>query len=201
MRAGSTNGSSAPPPAHAPSTYTSLDPPTGSSLKLDVETKDADQPSPKPSRNCRPRPQRPAGGARSPTRSNTLIPHTGPLHRADSDSERPGIVQRTLVRCPQSKVQRPRLGACRSRVRVVDQSGSETRTSCAGLSRIDERGASQGIRITDASHLIRMRSRDAGGGGSGISSRPRQRVLAPSVLSVLPVSPKWPPRDVMCRLA
>jgi hypothetical protein len=62
---------------------------------------------------------------------------------------------------------------------VLGQSASETRTSCAGFSQIDERDASHGIRITDTSHVIRMRSRVAAGGGSGIVSLPRARVLAP----------------------
>jgi hypothetical protein len=94
--------------------------------------------------------------------------------------------------------QTPRLSEQRTEPRglLVDQPGSETWTSCAGLSQIDERGASHGIRSTpEASHLIRMRSMVAGGGGSGILSLPRARVLARSVLSMLPVIPKWRPRS------
>jgi hypothetical protein len=60
-----------------------------------------------------------------------------------------------------------------ARLLLLDQSGSETRTSWAGLFQIDGGDASHGIRITpDASHLIRMRSMVAARGGSGISSLP-----------------------------
>jgi hypothetical protein len=83
-----------------------------------------------------------------------------------------------------------------ARVSRIHQSGSETQTTCAGLAQIDGRGASHGIRITcDASQVIRMRSMVAGGGGSGIVSRPRAHVSAPLAMSVLPVSPKWLPRE------
>jgi hypothetical protein len=47
---------------------------------------------------------------------------------------------------------------------VIYQSRSETWTSCAGLSQID---------APDASHVIRMRSMVASGGGSGIVNQPR----------------------------
>lgn len=85
--------------------------------------------------------------------------------------------------------------APRRMLSLVDQPGSETRTSWARVFQIDGGDASLGIRTTpDASHLIRMRSMVAIGGGTGSLSLPWARVLARPLLSMLPVIPKWPPR-------
>ncbi len=71
------------------------------------------------------------------------------------------------VSCPLTERTTERREAMRDVAAVVDQSGSETRTSCAGRSQIDEWDGSHGIRTTpEASHLIRMRSMVAAGGAA-----------------------------------